>query len=412
MAEKLLTKDDIQAIVKEALGTEVAELRAEIEKGHRPSYGDGVHGMGESARIVPEEPGLRFARYIRAVAVAEMNRSAVETVLRNWGEGELADLAVAERGAFQQSQDPRITRRLKALGLDTLANGGALVPEVVSAEIIPLLRARTLVRKLGAVTGPIETYPKQTGAGTANYVGENTNASSSSQTFGQQPMSEKHLIAVTALSNSLIRRADPRVDTIVRDDLVATVALAEDLNFIRGTGSAFAPKGILNWTASGNKFTMTATPTLTTIMADLIKAIRLVDESNVAFQKPGWMISPRTRWHLFGVLDSNGHPVFQAELTAGMLLGYPIGASTQIPKNLGGGADESEVYFGEFTDCVIGEDTGMEVAAFPNGAYYDGTNVISGISQDQTVIRVSAHHDFLQRHTDTFAVVQGVTWGA
>ncbi|KKL70473.1 hypothetical protein LCGC14_2104520, partial [marine sediment metagenome] len=84
----------------------------------------------------------------------------------------------------------------------------------------------------------------------------------------------------------------------------------------------------------------------------------------------------------------------------------------QIPNTLGGGSNESEIYFQEFTEAVIGEALGMMVEVFPGGAYNDGSQIISGISTDETVIRLITEHDFQLRHTNTGAIVTGVLYGA
>jgi hypothetical protein len=49
--------------------------------------------------------------------------------------------------------------------------------------------------------------------------------------------------------------------------------------------------------------------------------------------------------------------------------------------------------------------------ASDSAAYYDGSNVVAAYSQDQTVIRVLAEHDFVLRHDTAFAMVESVTWG-
>ena len=85
--------------------------------------------------------------------------------------------------------------------------------------------------------------------------------------------------------------------------------------------------------------------------------------------------------------------------------------TTQIPTNLGAGSDESEVYFGDANECTVGEDTQMEADAFPNGTYYDGSAFQSGINNDETVIRVQAFHDFLQRQAKAWSILTTVTWG-
>jgi len=59
--------------------------------------------------------------------------------------------------------------------------------------------------------------------------------------------------------------------------------------------------------------------------------------------------------------------------------------------------------------CLIGDSLNVQVDVFPNGAYYDGSVVVSGISTDETPIRVLREHDFAMRHDVGAAVDYNVT---
>jgi len=110
------------------------------------------------------------------------------------------------------------------------------------------------------------------------------------------------------------------------------------------------------------------------------------------------------------VRDGNGMYAFRAEMLAGNLWGYPFGVTTQIPETLGSGSD-SEVYFVDFADAVIGEAEMLTVDASMEAAYYDGSAIQAAYSRDQTVVRVIEAHDFGMRHEASVAVLTGVTWG-
>jgi len=96
----------------------------------------------------------------------------------------------------------------------------------------------------------------------------------------------------------------------------------------------------------------------------------------------------------------------------GRLFGFPFGVTTQVPDNLGDGEDESEIYFVDFADAAIGESSRVEIEISSEAAYYDGSNVVSAFSLDQTVLRAIARHDFAMRRNTSGAVIQAVTWGS
>ncbi len=201
-------------------------------------------------------------------------------------------------------------------------------------------------------------------------------------------------------------------DGIVRDDLLNGVRTREDLAFIRDAGTSYCPKGMRYWAAAANILTMTATPTLITMTLDLGRLILALEEANVGFTRPGWMMAPRTRHALMTIRDANGNLAYAPEMARGMLMGYPYGVTTQIPRTLGGGT-ESELYLADFADVVIGQADSVEIATSSEASYKNESAVlVSSFSQDQTVIRVIEEHDLCVRHAESVAVLTALTWGA
>ncbi len=127
--------------------------------------------------------------------------------------------------------------------------------------------------------------------------------------------------------------------------------------------------------------------------------------------RPGWIFSPRSWKFLTTVQTTTGAYAFRDEMLKGTLWGFPFRVTTQVPSNLGSGANQSEVYFGAFAHAVIGESMGLIVDASQDAAYHDGSSVVAAFSQDQTVIRVIAEHDFALRHDKAFTVMTDVLWG-
>lgn len=374
------------------------------------------HGTGYDAF---EGKGLDFVRFVKAHAVAKSRGADPAGIAKAWGHTRVAEVMAKGLDGLTHEQ------RAVAMTESVMADGGALVPDEFSSEFIELLRAATVVRASGARVLPMNsatlTLGRQNTSGTAAYQGETENIATSKPSFGTLQASAKKLTALTPISNDLLRDNRISAEMLVRDDMVAVMGRKEDVTFIRSQGTQYQPKGILYWTAAGNKFAATqagATATVAEVTADLAKMLRLVDESNVNVDLAthagavGWLMTPRSKWFLFGMVNTNGVPVFRDELRQGKLWNHPVRTTTQIPNNLGGGTNESEVYLGVFSEAIIAENTNLLVDAFPGGAYHDGTSVVSGISADQTVIRCIARHDLLVRYDNCFAVLQTVKWGA
>lgn len=353
-------------------------------------------------REVDEGTGLKMARLIRADAAAKKFSVTTGDVLRQWGYKGMAK-RVEEVRNFASPEK-------RGLSQSVFADGGALVPEEFSADLIPLLRARNVIRQAGARTiemGASLTLPKQTSSSTASYIGEGTVITPSKPGLGQIKFAEKKLAVGVVISNDLIKNASLSADAWVRDDMVLTAATKEEVSALFGTGTVYAPAGIETLIASANRFDMTAVdrtaPTLAEIRKWIAKCVRIVKQSKVPMISPAWVFNARFEEFLMGLSDGNGNPVFEAALTAGRLRGFPVYTTENVPDNLANFAaansDETRAFFGDFAQFVIAESRGgMELTVFPDGTYEEGGVAKSGASRDETFVRLLMKHDFNMRY--------------
>jgi len=300
----------------------------------------------------------------------------------------------------------------KALATAIGSAGGFLVPAAYSSEVIELLRARAVVRRAGARTMPMNgslLVPRITAGTSASYVGENNNITKTGMAFGQIQLNSRKLAAVVPISNDLLKANGPAADAIVAEDLVAGMALTEDAKFLRGDGTASAPKGIYHWITSSNR-TSTAGTSLANIETDLKFCLASLLNNDVRMISPAWIMPPRSRIYLEFLRDATGYKAFP-EVENGKLKGYPIFESNVVPTNLGSGT-ATELYLVDMADAVIGEEQGIELMVSSEAAYHDGSQVVAAFSQDQTVIRAISKHDFCLRHDRSAAIITGITWGA
>jgi HK97 family phage major capsid protein len=352
-----------------------------------------------------DEKGLMFARQARAMYLGHGDvERAIFEVKRQWG-----------------ADDPVLkglegTIKLKNLSVGNAGAGGNIVIPEWSREWIELLRNQTVIRGLrGIRTFPMPvgalTMRKQGSAATAFYVGEAVNITKSDQAVQVLNMVYKKLAALTVVSNDLLRFAGPEADAFVRDDLLLVSAIREDLAFLFGDGTAGTPTGIWSLTAAANKFASAGT-TLANQQADMGKAIRLLQEGNVPLNTDNgyWIMAPRTYWGIYNLTATTGNYVFREEMSSrdanapqGRLLGYPIRVTNQVSKTLGATGigstgTASLLMFVHSPSCLIGDSLNVQADVFLNGTYYDGAAVVSGISTDESVIRVLREHDFSLRH--------------
>lgn len=413
------------------IGELQAKLDAQIEAAKsatKPTtHTRGIPGTGApvnpiTGKLASEGTGISHVRILKAVGMAYRSKGAiggektVDQVLSDWGYKDELD-------ALKRQREASGFARERALGASILTDGGSLIPEVFSSDIIQLLRNETAVRQLGYRQMDLGagnlTIGRQSSASTAAYIAEGAVITPSKPGTDQVKLSAKKLASLVVVSNDLLRQASISAEEFVRADLLAVMSLREDVAFIRGDGTSDTPKGLRNDTNSNNIYAATAVapkvPTLAEVRAELAKAKYTLAKNNVKVDasRLAWIISPRTRYYLELLQDGNGNTaIFATELAQRRLWGIPFVDTTQIPDNLGGGTDESEIYLYRTDEFMIGDHMQMEVTVEPNGAYEEGGVAKAGLSRDETPIRVLSAHDSKLRHNISAVVVTTVRWGA
>jgi HK97 family phage major capsid protein len=309
----------------------------------------------------------------------------------------------------------------KALEASTFEAGGALIPEEYSADFITLIYSASAVRALGATVvdmrGGNLTIGKQDVGAMAYWVGEGQAIQVSQQTFGDVKLSAKRLGIAVPITNQLVDRMPAGMGQMLRDDLISAARAAEDQAFIRGQGTEYRPKGILHQTASGNKFNATGadTPTLAQVTLDLIKAEYKVEDADIPMLRTGWMFHPRIKRFLMSLRTAEGHPVYLQELAAGQLHGSPIVATTGIPRNLsnGGQNDNTEIYFGDFAQVVIGDTIQTTVDEAREASFVDaGGQTVHGFLAGIRLMKLEREVDLAMRRTRAFGIIENCRWGS
>jgi HK97 family phage major capsid protein len=403
-----VTKEWLKAQFKEMLGPELAAFREEQEKkgaenatSHMAKFFAGM-GRASVAAASPDK-GAAFTRTIRALAVAKGDTTKAKDWLKK-GYGE------AGAGAIRMIEEGKETAsglEVKALGSNVFVDGGATVIPDRPNEIIELLRPASVVRSLNPVVVPLDSgvlpIPKITGGATASYAGENQARNASQPSTGDVNLVARELGVIVPLSNRLMNVASIDVDGMVRDDAIQAMATREDLAFLRGDGAQNTPVGIRNWAVAANVVALTAGNTLTSITAGLKVLIQKLKNANSRMIRPGWVWSPTVETRLMTLQDSNGHYVFRDEMAAGTFWGFPFRDTTQML--------DSEVFFYDSADVVIGQMGVITIDASGTAAYNDSTGtIVAAYSRNQTVVRLIEFHDIASRHGESIAIGTSVDW--
>ena len=421
-------------VIKEQVGSVVKDVVAEAMKAALKDAGDGKSVKEKELEGIiadlkskatresttrddkgrTRQKGESLGAVIRCLYKAKNDFETAANYLKRDGHSDLAELVKAE-SKFVAGSDT------KAMTAGDPETGGILIPLAVSGEIIDILRARVIVRRLGAVTLPMPNgnfrLPKKTEASQGYYVGESTSPTTSAVKHGSVLLSFKKLVTVVPSSNDLFRYSSPGADQLIRNDIVDGTAVREDRAFLRDPGTDATPKGIRHWATGTNVFNASGgtggdaniagvTDTLGQLILKLIGA-------NVPMTNPAWIMSPRTYIDLVTIRTTNGPYAFRDEMLRGTLWGWPFVFSTSVPNTLteGANADTSELYLVDFADVVIGDAERLIIDASGEAAYEEGGTVKAAFTRDETVIRAISEHDIVVRRAESIAVAKGVRWG-
>ena len=351
------------------------------------------------------ELGIRFAQLARALAVGSKAMSSpIEWAKMAYGESHPVTL--------------HLQKDVLNTGVD--AEGGFVVPEDWGADFIELLRNFTVVRRIGPQSPGMPngnlTLPGLESGTTAGYIGEAAVISASDAAFREVKLSAKKIASVTAMSNELLQYNAYGADTIIRDDLVESMATAEDLQMLRGTASASAPTSLLEIaTGASNVITAPVGSTLADFDKGMTDLELVLMNNNVSTVGACWIMSPRTYQTMSNARDGNGNKAYP-EMTnwssdqTCMLRGKRVLISNQVPVNIT--ISDSEIYLVQGRHVLLADTRRMQMMTTQHGSitYDAGTTMISTFSNDLTAFRLISEHDLNVRHLACVAVLDEVKW--
>lgn len=392
-AEEL--KDMMEAAIKEQLAPIAAKQTQYEETQHKYA---GIFEQQQNHQQQQEEkavPGMIFTRAVKCMTLAKNDPDRALMYATGGDKG--------NKGMYPS--DKGLHALLKQLSATTPSEGGFLIGEQYSQDIIPLLLSKTAVMELGARRIPMPNgnlnLPKLTGGATSYYAGENQNATKSQQAFGNVKLSSKKLITLVPVSNDLIRNASYEADLIVRDDMVNQMKLKIDHTAMYGDGTNYTPLGIKNGVSTANFTTTTAA-----ITADLPGTmIGALMNDNVPMLSVGWIFNSKSWSEFYNLKTTTNQYIYRDEMNRGTLNGFPFRVSNQITTaNSTAGSTYYDLFLGDFSEFMFGDEMAFEFLASNEASWYDGANLQSAFSLDQTVLRITAKHDMALRHNTAFRV--------
>lgn len=292
----------------------------------------------------------------------------------------------------------------KALGVSAGTEGGFLVPEVLSQEVIPLLYSKTFLFELGARKLPMPngnlTIPKLAGGATAYYQGENLPAVKSQPKFGNLQLKSRKLFTLVPTSNDLIRNSSVAADAIIRDDMIQQMKLKIEWAAVYGEGTDYVPLGINNTNGVqtyGGSSKIDAD--------DPATMIAMLKSKNIPMNSPGWVFNSVMEAQIRNLKTTTGAYIYRNEMdTKGTILGIPYRTTEQIATG-NDAHKKTTIILGDWSEFIFGSEVDFEMASSQEASYDLGNGtIVSAFSNDQTVLRVLSKHDFGIRHAPSFLI--------
>lgn len=350
---------------------------------------------GDWGRMEEKHPGILFGRILRATAAAKK--------LKRDGTQDAAIRAMTDIYKDKDLSKWMEVEFEKALSAGNPQEGGYLVAETLAAGIIDFVVNRMIAMRLGAQTldmptGNVRIARALSGA-TSYYKPENTGANASQPVLGDLKLAAKKLLTFVAISNDLLSTSSPRVDLFVRNDAVRASTLRKEQAFWSDNGTEDTPRGLKYASANSNAYdnltpvsiggAITADNLLEFVLALTNNKIELDDLGSY-----GWAFAAQIWRDLMNAKASTNQYLLREEMMVQKtLLGFPFQHS-QFLRASGTGSQNFEVYFGDWSQVMIGLQGLPEVDASTEASYLVSGSLVSAYSSDQTVVRVIERHDF------------------
>lgn len=282
--------------------------------------------------------------------------------------------------------DVRRSWNLSQRDMNTTDDAAVIAEDFRGGDFIDVLRNASSVMQAGAtmlsgLQGDVK-IPRKTAASSAGWISTEGGASAESEpTLGQVTMSPKTLGAHTDVTRLMMMQSSLDIEALIRNDLSTSIAQAIDLGALAGSGSSGQPTGIANTTGINAP---TAFAAANPTFAEVVAMETAVAEDNALMGNLAYILPAGMYGALKTTTKDSGSGQFVVA-PDGTMNGYRAIVSNQ--------ATAGDLYFGNFSDLLIGMYGGLDITVDPFTNSTSGTVRIVAL---QTV-------DVAVRHAVSFA---------
>jgi len=321
-------------------------------------------------------------------------------------EGECHDALVERFSKLGQSLNPRGFLVPMGLRMDKRAaftsdgaEGGDLIQTDVPRTVIDVLRNKLVLRAAGlrllsGLVGNVD-LPKKTSATTFGWAAEDAAGSESAPVIDQIQLRPETVTGWTEISRRLMKQTQSDdAQSLVLDDLLASLAVALDLAGINGSGSSNQPEGLLQNSSVQTVPIDTNGGALTWAKVVEMETEVAAGNGDINPATMSYLVNARTRGSMKTTEKASGTAKFLWN-SDNTVNGYGAGVTNALPGNLtkGSGTNLSAALFGDFSQLILALWGAADVMVDPYSASTKGN------------VRVILHQDanFANRHDESFA---------
>ncbi|WP_426954109.1 phage major capsid protein [Muricoccus radiodurans] len=255
---------------------------------------------------------------------------------------------------------PRTEPERRAMAEAAVGTGGALVPQVLAAEVIDAMRARSVMVRGGARTFPMDAqtvrFARLLSLPVGGWRAENAPIVESEPSLDAPTLTAHSWAVLTKISRELAEDA-ANLDATLRGAFAASAALAIDRAALFGAGTGNEPLGIYN-TPGIQTITMGTNGGALAAWNAILDAVASLEAAD-AGDVTAMVAAPRTARTVAGFADTTGQPL----ATPPRLANVPLLTTTSVPTNLvaGTSSNTSPIILGDFREVIIGVRTQLTI---------------------------------------------------
>ena len=312
-----------------------------------------------------------------------------------------------------------LTKRATYVTSSAATGGNVVATDLLADDFIEALRANTItgglgIRTLPGLVGDV-AIPSRSSTATGYWLSSETTAITQSESqFGQVTLQPKNYAALSKFSRQTLLQATPGIEELVRRDLTDTINVGIDAAVIAGSGSSGQPTGITGTAGIGSVAIGTNGGAITLETLINLEEEVLVDNAggaSMAYATNPKVLSELKKLRAGGSAAGDGAFLWNVDPsgigrsgTPGVINGYPIGVSTNVPSNLTKGSSS-----GVCSAVILGDWSQVALGVWGNGLEIEIGTDSDDFSKALTSVRAITTIDVAVRQASAFAACLDVT---